>query len=176
MKIRNAQESDLTSIQKICGTAFSDEENQLIIEFATNLLSELTSPPIQSLVAELDNKVIGFVSFSPIFMSSEHNLTGYILAPLAVLPDHQKKGVGSTLINEGKQILLDSEVDLLLVYGDPSYYGRFGFKEEVARLFLPPYPLKYQFGWQALILSDCKIGNTPMHFECVSSLNNPSLW
>ena len=60
--IRLAQETDLDSIQKVVATAFSDEENKVIMNLVQEL-SRNTSPSIKSLVAEVDNQVIGYVSY-----------------------------------------------------------------------------------------------------------------
>ena len=57
--IRLAQETDLGSIQKVIKTAFSDEENKVIMNLAQELSKETTSPSIKSLIAEVDNQVIG---------------------------------------------------------------------------------------------------------------------
>jgi len=94
MNIRLAQETDLGPILKVIETAFSDEENKLIMNLVVELSEETTSPSIKSLVAEVDNQVIGYVSYSPIFLKSDSSISGYILAPLAVVPKHQKKWIG----------------------------------------------------------------------------------
>ena len=133
MDIRLAQEIDLDSILKVIETAFSDEENKVIMNLFQELSREVTSPSIKSLVAEVDNQIIGYVSFSPIFLKSDSGISGYILAPLAVSPEHQKTGVGSNLIESGIDMLTKDGAGILLVYGDPDYYGRFGFKEEIGR-------------------------------------------
>ena len=59
--IRLAEETDLVSIQKVIETAFSDEENKVIMNLAQELSKETTSPSIKSLVAEVGTKVIGYV-------------------------------------------------------------------------------------------------------------------
>ena len=128
------------------------------------------------MIAEFDNQVIGYVSYSPIFLKSDSGLFGYILAPLAVSPEHQKQGVGSKLINFGIDILTKNGVGVLLVYGDPEYYGRFGFKEEIGHSFIPPYPLEYPFGWTGMMLNGTAIPNTPVKFKCVDALSKPDLW
>ena len=176
MGIRLAQEIDLDSILKVIETAFSDEENKVIMNFAQELSSENTSPSIKSLVAEVDNQVIGYVSFSPIFLKSDTNIIGYILAPLAVSPEHQKTGIGSNLISAGIDMLTKDGVGVLLVYGDPAYYGRFGFKEEIGHSFVPPYTLQYPFGWTGMMLNDTPVPEQPIQFECVSALSKPDLW
>ena len=176
MTIRLAQKADLDSILKVVETAFSDEENKVIKKLVVELSEETTSPSIKSLVAELDNQVIGYVSYSPIFLQFDSSISGYILAPLAVSPEHQKQGIGSNLVDTGINMLTKDGVNVLLVYGDPSYYGRFGFKEEIGRSFVPPYPLQYPFGWTGMMLNETPILNTSIKFECVTALSKPELW
>ena len=113
MNIRLAQETDLDSILKVIETAFSDEENKVIMNLVQELHQETTSPSIKSLVAEVDNQVIGYVSYSPIFLKSDSSISGYILAPLAVSPEHQKQGVGSNLIKSGIDMLTKDGVGVL---------------------------------------------------------------
>ena len=176
MNIRLAQQTDLDSILQVIETAFSDEENKVITNFVQELHQETTSPSIKSLVAEVDNQVIGYVSFSPIFLKSDSSIVGYILAPLAVSPEHQKQGVGSNLINAGIEMLTKDGVGVLMVYGDPAYYGRFGFKEEIGRSFVPPYTLQYPFGWTGMMLNDTPVPEQSIQFECVAALSKPDLW
>ena len=176
MNIRLAQETDLDSILKVIETAFSDEENKLIMNLVVELSEETTSPSIKSLVAEVDNQIIGYVSFSSIFLKSDSSISGYILAPLAVAPKHQKKWIGSNLIKSGIDMLTENGVGVVLVYGDPDYYGRFGFKAEIGLSFVPPYSLQYPFGWTGMMLNETSIPEQPTQFACVSALSKPDLW
>ena len=109
-------------------------------------------------------------------MGSDETLQGYILAPLAVLPEYQNKRVGSKLIEAGQQRLLKQGVQLLFVYGDPHYYGRFGFSTDDAALYTAPYALQYPFGWQALALIRGSGPESPVTITCVASLSDPQLW
>ena len=174
--IRLAEETDLWSIYKVIETAFSDEENKVIMNLAQELSKETTSPSIKSLIAEVDNQVIGYVSYSPIFLKSSSYISGYILAPLAVSQEHQKQGIGLNLMKSGIGMLIKEAVGVLLVYGDPDYYGRLGFEEEIERFFVPSYPLKYSFGWTGMKLNLTVIPNTSVKFECVAALSKPDLW
>ena len=176
MNIRLSHETDLDSILTVIETAFSDEENKVIMNLAQELHQETISPSIKSLVAEVDNQIIGYVSYSPIYLKSDSSISGYILAPLAVSPEHQKKGVGSNLINAGIDMLTKEGVGVLLVYGDPAYYGRFGFKEEIGHSFVPQYQLQYPFGWTCMMLNDTPVPEKPIQFECVSALSKSDLW
>ena len=73
-------------------------------------------------------------------------------------------------------MLTKDGVGVVLVYGDPAYYGRFGFNEEIGHSFVPPYTLQYPFGWAGLMLNDTPFPEQPIHFECVSALSKPDLW
>jgi putative acetyltransferase len=176
MNIRLAQETDLDSILKVIETAFSDEENKLIMNLVVELSEETTSPSIKSLVDEVDNQIIGYVSFSSIFLKSDSSISGYILAPLAVAPKHQKKWIGSNLIKSGIDMLTENGVGVVLVYGDPDYYGRFGFKAEIGLSFVPPYSLQYPFGWTGMMLNETPVPEQPIQFDCVAALSKPELW
>ena len=109
-------------------------------------------------------------------MKSDSSISGYILALLAVAPKHQKKGIGSNLIESGIDMLTKNGVGAVLVYGDPDYYGRFGFKVEIGLSFVPPYSLQYPFGWTCMMLNDIPVPEHPIQFACVSALSKPELW
>lgn len=176
MIIESAHNQDLGSIKKIIESAFSEEENTLIFELASSLLSEKTNPPIISHVAIVNDHLVGYVSYSPIFLNVDCNLSGYILSPLAVSKEYQSKGIGTALIRTGIEILSNQLIDFLLVYGDPSYYQKFGFREELGRSFLPPFPLKYPSGWMGMMLNQGDSPKTSIQCECVPPLNRSELW
>ena len=176
MLIRDYQSSDAAPIKRLIDAAFSPDESPVINACVSQLLTEDSSSKVKSLVAEHNHQIIGYVSFSALHVDSNPSLTGYILAPLAVFPDHQKKGIGSTLVNAGISYLIESEVDFICVYGDPNYYSRFEFTEDVASVFTTPYPLAYPTGWLGRWLSNQLRPSTPMSFSCVGALNKPALW
>ena len=98
-----------------------------------------------------------------------------ILAPLAVHPEHQQKKVGLRLIEFGLEKLKEAEGNIVFVYGDPEFYGKFGFDADTANDFPAPFDLEYPFGWQALILKDWSDKTTPAVTSCVSTLSDPDL-
>ncbi len=80
-----------------------------------------------SLVAELDDQVIGHVAFSPA-RADDGSKPWFALGPVSVLPQHQRQGIGSALINAGLTEL-DREGALgCILVGNPDYYRRFGFE------------------------------------------------
>lgn len=127
-------------------------------------------------MAETEGAVVGHVAFSPVIVDSSEDTQGYILAPLGVKPDYQKRRIGSTLIESGKQRLSAMGVDILFVYGDPEYYSRFGFSVDAAECYIPPYRLEYPFGWQAMVLGERDWRISSAKIACVGSLCDPRLW
>jgi putative acetyltransferase len=80
--------------------------------------------PSLSLVAEQDGQVVGHVLFSDVALAGRPVLS---LAPLGVHPDHQRSGVGSALVRTGLAIAERTDRGMVVVLGNPAYYGRFGF-------------------------------------------------
>ena len=176
MNIRVATNRDRNSITHIYHSAFPEAERDLVAQLAVNLLAEAATPPIISLVAEIESRVVGHVAYSPVFIENDQHWQGYILAPLAVGSEYQKRGIGSQLVNYVIQELLQIGVDILLVYGDPNYYSRFGFSADLAEGYIPPYELEYPFGWQAIKLGESQTVNVPVEITCVDALCNSRLW
>ena len=64
--------------------------------------------------------------------SAERTLRGAALAPMAVLPQQQRSGIGSMLVRRGLEICGQRGVEIVVVLGHPTYYPRFGFSAELA--------------------------------------------
>lgn len=176
MNIRSASLSDSDDITDIYLHAFGESEKDLIARLAVDLLVEQTRPPIIGLVAESGSGVVGHIAFSPVVIDRHDELHAYILAPLAVRPDDQKQGFGSLLVQRGIKMLRDAGTHLIFVYGDPAYYGRFGFGTALARKFRPPHELQYPFGWQAVTLNRFVPENAYGALACVAALDDPRMW
>jgi putative acetyltransferase len=81
-----------------------------------------------SLVAE-DDAVVGHILFTPVVIEgTAREVLGMGLAPMAVLPGHQRQGIGSQLVRRGLDILRERGCPFVVVVGHPEYYPRFGFK------------------------------------------------
>ena len=125
--IRNEVASDIEAISDVTKAAFknhpySNNTEQFIINAfrAANALAV-------SLVAELGEKVVGHIAFSPVtFTDGSKNWYG--LGPVSVIPDYQKKGIGTKLVYEGIGLLKDLGAQGCVLVGDPNFYKRFGFK------------------------------------------------
>jgi putative acetyltransferase len=94
-----------------------------------------------SLVAERAGEVIGHVAISPVSISD--GASGWFgLGPISVIPEHQRRGVGSLLMREALYMLRERGACGCVVLGEPEYYGRFGFKAD-RNLVLRGVPSEY---------------------------------
>jgi putative acetyltransferase len=94
-----------------------------------------------SLVAELDSRIVGHILFSRMTVETENGSVAVVsLAPMAVLPYHQRRGVGGELVRRGIATLRDRGERIVIVLGHTEYYPRFGFRAEKARDLASPFP------------------------------------
>ena len=139
--IRSETAADVESIESVTAAAFLNAEHSSHTEqFIVNALRAAGALSI-SLVAQVDGQILGHVAMSPVSISS---LAGgwYGLAPVSVLPEFQRRGVGTKLVTQAMARLKSLNAGGCVVLGDPKYYGRFGFKAEQG-LVLPGVPAEY---------------------------------
>ena len=111
---------DYKKIKEINDKAFNQEiEGKLV-----DKLREANCDII-SLVAVFDNQVVGHIMFSPVEINNE--VVGMGLAPIAVIPEFQNKGIGSELIKAGIEEVKKRNYSLIVVIGHAEYYSHFGF-------------------------------------------------
>ena len=95
-----------------------------------------------SLVAELDAGLVGHIVFSRMWIKSQTGalVSAVALAPVAVLPEHQGRGIGGRLVRHGLELLRARGEKIAIVVGHPDYYPRFGFSTEKAQSLESPFP------------------------------------
>ena len=95
---------------------------------------------VASLVAEIDNAIVGHILFSRLpIVVGEREIAGAALAPVAVLPRFQWQGIGSALIRCGLRRCAESGCEAVVVLGHPGYYPRFGFSAALAQRLDAPF-------------------------------------
>jgi len=93
-----------------------------------------------SLVAELDGRVVGHILFSRMWVDTASGpLAAAALAPMAVLPGYQRRGMGGGLVRSGLERLRSRGEAIVIVVGHPEYYPRFGFSREAAAGIESPF-------------------------------------
>ena len=157
-------------------SAFPEVEGETVASLAVDLLAETSTPETFSFVAESDKTIVGHVAFSPASNAHADSFLGYILSPLAVDPNFQKRRIATQLVEYGVAQLSRIAVDIAFVYGDPKFYGRFGFHPDGALEYTPPYELQFPSGWLSKPLADIDSFAPSGNLTCVSSLCRPDIW
>jgi putative acetyltransferase len=125
MEIRPFAASDADAVFEVHRRAFDGRTEESHIVRRLHDAGEA----VVSLVAVVDDRIVGHVLFSPTTVDTsgaDVELVG--LAPVGVLPEHQNEGVGSSLIRHGVERCRAAGIDAVVVLGDPEYYARFGFE------------------------------------------------
>jgi putative acetyltransferase len=174
--IKEASHRDLDTIRAIETSAFNRYDEADLVE---KLLNDDTAKPFLSLIARRGDRAIGHILFTKAYLeNSSDSLSVALLAPLAVMPDYQKQGVGSLLVKQGLESLKHQSFDLVFVLGYPEYYQRFGFQPAGKLGFYAPFSIAPQHSeaWMVLGLKENIIGFVSGMVRCAHSLNKAEYW
>lgn len=98
--------------------------------------------PELSLVAVVDNKIVGHILFTKLKVGKTTQLA---LAPLTVAPQFQKQGIGSLLVNAGHNIAKDMGFEYSILLGYPEYYSRFGYEPSIVFNIKCPFDVPQEY-------------------------------
>lgn len=120
--LRTEKAQDVDGIRAVHEAAFPTSLEARLVDALRS-----TKRLLISIVAEDPGEgIIGHVAFSPVLVADATKGLG--LAPVAVLPLHQRQGIGAHLIEEGLRVARQAHYQFVVVLGEPHYYQRFGFK------------------------------------------------
>jgi putative acetyltransferase len=133
--IRLERRTDHEAVDALHRAAFGEHGRRVVA-----LLHDLRAlTGTVSLLAESDMDVAGHVLFSCGWLDAPTRLVDVaVLSPVAVLPERQRRGVGSALIRHGLQLLDRRAVPAVFLEGSPQFYGRLGFEPAIAAGFRKP--------------------------------------
>ena len=178
IKIIKTNTSHFNDIMTVETRAFgSDKEADL----TAALLKDKTGEPTVSLLAYHKDKAVGHILFTRCYvdeMNTEQPLF-HILAPLAIIPEYQKMGLGGLLIREGHKILHEMGSQMVFVLGHIDYYPRHGFINDAAQFgYAPTYsiPEKVKDAWMCQSLVEDKLPIKKGRILCCEELNRPQHW
>jgi len=128
-------ESERDAVREVHRLAFGgDDEARLVDALHEEGFVRL------SLVAEIDGEIVGHILFSDLPISSPSGtVPALALAPLAVLPVYQRRGIGSELVRHSLELVRQQGHRIVIVLGHVHFYPRFGFSPELARRLDSPY-------------------------------------
>ena len=130
IKIRQENKNDYEEVYNLIKKAFETAEHSDYNEqdLVVSLRNSKNFIPELSLVAIKDNKIVGYILFTKIEIGPYTELA---LAPLAVLPEYQKQGIGKALIDKGHQIAKELSYHYSVVLGSEKYYSKFGYEPAI---------------------------------------------
>jgi putative acetyltransferase len=123
VEMRTAQPGDNTAIQEVHTVAFGGPVEAKLVKLICERKKALLS-----LVALRDGTVVAHILFSQVTVATvPEGFKAVGLAPVAVLPQFQRQGIGSMLVRKGLEQCKHAGYDVVVLVGDPAYYSRFGF-------------------------------------------------
>lgn len=146
--IRPEAPDDYRTIDSILQAAFAGEPHSQQNEGAMVRALRRDGALSLALVAEVEGEVVGHAAVSPVRIEGRAT-DWYGLGPLAVLPKHQRHGLGAALVTRALEKLRSRGAAGWVVLGDPAYYSRFGFAPATS-LVLPGVPAEY---FQAMLIT-----------------------
>jgi putative acetyltransferase len=126
MTIRPETPRDIPAIESVHIAAFANHPYSRQTEHLIVNALRAGGALAVSLVAETGGKVVGHIAFSPIEIDRQE-CRWFILGPVGVLPEHQRRGIGRELIRAGLDALRELGAEGCVLVGDPAYYTRLGF-------------------------------------------------
>ena len=126
--IREEQPDDVEAIRVVNRQAFETHVEADLVDRLRETCAERLS-----LVALRSDAVVGHILFTPaLAQAGERSIKGMGLAPMAVLPNYQRQGIGTALVRRGLDMVREAGYPFVIVLGHPSYYPRFGFERAAA--------------------------------------------
>lgn len=139
---RTAEIDDKKSVRSIHEKAFGQPDEANLVEAVScsdSFIKEL------SILAELDDQVVGHILYSSVKLDKYPDKRILALAPVAVLPQYQHKGIGTKLIEVGNKKADELSFELITVLGEPDYYQRFGFRTSTEHGIKCPFKVEAKF-------------------------------
>jgi len=123
MIIRNEKIEDHEAVRDVNLKSFPTDVEATLVEKLRSSMDTI------SLVAVHEDKVVGHILFSPLTIENDkESFPALILAPIAVIPEYQKQGIGTKLVESGTTECKNQGHSIITLVGHPEYYPRFGFK------------------------------------------------
>ena len=147
MDVRPEAPADFDAIDTVVRDAFGSEIEPKLVQ---DLRASDGYLPDLALVADADGGIVGHVMFT--ITDLEDGTAILMLSPLAVAPAHQRRGVGTALVEEGLRRCRERAEPVVIVEGDPRYYSRFGFRRASELGLEKPSEQTPEWAFQAIAL------------------------
>lgn len=178
MQFRRCKDVDTRAVERLFTQVFTHSEGasegRVIGNLVVHLMKEVGAGDLYGYVATEEDRIIAAIFFSR--LRFETPMEAFLLSPLAVDTQQQRKGVGQQLILFGLEALRAQGVQLVCTYGDPRFYSKVGFDPVHPETIKPPFPLTQPEGWLSQTLNGESLAPIPGECRCVEPFNNPDYW
>lgn len=123
VQIRPETDADKAAVFELNAEAFATDAEARLVDALRG-----AAKPCISLVATEDHEIVGHIMFSPVSLGEFDRLQLMGLAPMAVAPSWQRRGIGTRLVDAGLERCRGLGIGAIVVLGHPAYYPRFGFR------------------------------------------------
>jgi len=174
LQIVDASDQDRDAVMRVERDAFGRDDEPHLVDL---LLRDPSARPTCSLLALDAARPVGHVLFTRATVrGAVRAVSAAIMAPLAVIPTFQRRGVGRALIEDGAARLAAAGVELVFVLGDPGYYARCGFEPALPQGLAAPYPIVPEAAWRVRALAPGVLGTIRGTVGCAAALDAPEYW
>ena len=133
--VRHEEDRDHEAVRQVNQGAFDQDAEARLVD----ALRARGHAPV-SLVAEVNGQVVGHIMFSDLaIVAGNGTVAALALAPMAVLPEFQRQGIGSVLVSQGLEACKERGHRIVVVLGHAAFYPRFGFSSTLAERLESPY-------------------------------------
>ena len=169
---------DPAAIIRLFATSFAaadgEDEGAVIGSLVHDLIATTNPADLFGYVASDGDQLTGALFFSRVQTDGKQTLV--LLSPVAVHPAFQGQGIGQHLIAYGLRSIEEQGVEVVVTYGDPTFYGKVGFTPLSTDVILPPFELSQREGWLGQALTSASIQPLQAPMSCVAAFDNPKLW
>ncbi len=151
------------------------EEGALIRDLTRKLLETTADADVHVFTAREKRSLVGAIIFSRLTYEEDDRIV-FVLGPVGVATDRQRRGIGQRLLTHGLASLRKCGVDVAVTYGDPNYYSKVGFRPITEGFARAPFKLKHPKGWLGQSLTDREFKPLAGPSRCVDAFHRPDYW
>ena len=175
-KLDISRSAEITELfENIFSASEGAEEGQAIGDLTRRIMAKTAPEDLYVFGATSGADIAGSIMCTRLTYPNSDQAV-FVMAPVAVASKVQGQGIGQKLIAFGLAELSAASVDVVVTYGDPSYYTKSGFNVITEDQIAAPYKLQFPEGWLAQSLNGKPLPNLGEPCHSVAAFADPQFW